>query len=178
MFSFYINFIFCSCLTTAPHFKKALESTTSVRKPLTNHNPLTGSTITDAGLVKPGATPTAGLFIDKMQSSEGMYCTTLITTTYTSKGVAVVDFRLFFIGSEDWHLDSLVTQILSCLASCPSSKSPSHYGKHQSPSCRLGLGLPIFKLIMFPPIICATLLCPLCLKSYCTIQILLVSLSL
>ena len=178
MFSFYINFIFCSCLTTAPHFKKALESTTSVRKPLTNHNPLTGSTITDAGLVKPGATPTAGLFIDKMQSSEGMYCTTLITTTYTSKGVAVVDFRLFFIGSEDYYLGSLVTQILSCLASCPSSKSPSHYGKHQSPSCRLGLGLPIFKLIMFPPIICATLLCPLCLKSYCTIQILLVSLSL
>ena len=74
-FNFILILFFCSCLTTAPHFKKALESTTSVRKPLTNHNPLTGSTITDAGLVKPGATPTAGLFIDKMQSSEGMYYT-------------------------------------------------------------------------------------------------------
>ena len=71
-----------------------------------------------------------------------------MTTTCTSKGGAVVDFWLFFIGSEDWYLGSLVTQILSCLASCPSSKSPSHYGKHQSPSCRLGLGLPIIIIII------------------------------
>ena len=62
-----ISPLFSSCLTTAPHFKKAAESAASVRKPLSDRNPMTDSVATAGGVVKPVGGATAAHFVEKIQ---------------------------------------------------------------------------------------------------------------
>jgi len=98
-----------SCLTTAPHFKKALGTSSISRRPLSEVNPGSGDIV---------ASGPAHKMMDLQQQG---------TTAMPPENPG------------DFHLHSLLAQLMACIDSRPAERVPGSYDDAEDPAC-----MPIF----------------------------------
>lgn len=93
-----------SCLTTAPHFKRAVEGTVLSRKPLSEVNAGLREGVAMGGIGKM-APPTSTAMLPPADENPG-----------------------------DWHLHSLLAQITACIESRPADKPPGQWDDAEEPA--------------------------------------------
>lgn len=121
---FFIGFIPAklpiSCLTVAPHFKRA--SSIGIAETAITHKPLTDVNAGD-GFRKPFAEVNQGVVAIAQKPYLG-----------DNPGPVVVNEN-----PPDWHLNALLSQLNACIASKPTEKSPQYFDDAEDPAA-----IPIF----------------------------------
>lgn len=124
---FFIGFIPAklpiSCLTVAPHFKRAssigVADTAVTYKPMGEMN----HALTSDGLRKPFA-----------EVNQGIVAVTQKPSPVDNPGPVLMNEN-----PPDWHLNALLTQLNTCIASKPTERSPQYFDDAEDPAA-----IPIF----------------------------------